>query len=141
MRKFATHAQIFPQIVKLIAIKAEVLFGELEGVDTFVGARRNKTVSKKASIRLPNIKAIAIVSNHDVSPVKQFPKLSRKVRIAFLVAFIGGIIRKGMNVYFLFPEPFIGKGQDIPLLPEVNDVLFPFPPYISKRGGRLDIEQ
>ena len=79
--------------------------------------------------------------NENLRLVEHAPKLLAEGLVAFLVAFIGGIVWEGVGADGFLVSPLDREGKDIPILVGADQVGFVVRPDIAARWRGLYVKQ
>ncbi len=93
--------------VKLIAIQAELLPQNLEGVDGAVGRWRFKLMVNKSGIGFFEIEAIAVVSNGDIATAEELMEVLDQEPVVGEVLFVTRIVWEGLDRYLATALPAV----------------------------------
>ena len=119
----APHTKIAPDVIEFVAIKLESFSGEFKCVYSPERGRWLVAMNGETRVDFLNIEGIPIMSNNNISLIKDAFEAGYEPRIVLWGFFVMWVIREtiGLNLFVPFPEHGKAEQERIPLHP--HDIL------------------
>ncbi len=139
MLNLAPEAEVPAELVKRVTPEEEVPLCDLLRVDHFVRRRGPHPMRDETRVGFADIEAPRVVGDDDIGLVEEFPELSNKRSVIEFVLRKRREIGELVYVDGLFILPLVREAQNVPVLLELDNILFPLSPAVPQIRSCLQI--